>query len=120
MSSPARILTEAPRRLTAALDKALRNCPQPTYFGEYQYSTHAQREQISQLLAVRYLTELEFKWVLLKRVYFDVETADKVIEQLAAIIDYRRASGAPPAPNSFGCYFPEKNPKPGQARPSRP
>ncbi len=113
-------LTEAPQEATAALEAALRGCPKPTYFGEYAFATYEQQEQLSKHLYSRYLTELEFKWVLFMRVYLDVATADKVIKQLASIVEYRRASGAPPAPNAYGCYFPEQNSLPRKPKKSRP
>jgi hypothetical protein len=117
MSTPHN-LHEAPQEATAALDAALLNCPRPTHFGEYKFATHQQQEEIYRLLATHYLTELEYKWVLMKIVEFNTEVADEVIRQLAIIIDYRRALGPLPTPPSR--YYPEQLPKPEKLRTSRP
>ena len=101
-------LHEEPREATAALEAALKNCPRPTYFGEYDFSTHEQREQISQHLTTHYLTPFEYRWVQWMRVYFDVATAAAVIEQLARIIDYRRATGIQPVYVERSYYYPEQ------------
>ena len=118
--SETRLLTEAPKVATKALEAALRSCPKPTYFGDYQFATPAQQKELDEHLYSRYLTEFEFKWVLFMRVYFDVATASKVIAQLASIVNSRKATGAPPAPNGFGYYFPEKNANPAKPRKYRP
>ena len=115
--SETRVLTEAPRVATKALEAALRGCPRPTYFGEYDFAPPALQEQLDEYLYSRYLTELEFKWVLFMRVYFNVAPASKVIAQLAVIVHSRKATGAAPAPNGFGSYFPAQHPKPRKPRP---
>ncbi len=49
MSAAIHLLGE-PQEATAALETALTNCPKPTHFGEYDFSTHAQRNQLDKLL----------------------------------------------------------------------
>ena len=116
--STATVLREAPRKATAALEAALRNCPRPTHFGGYKFATYLQQEEIYRHLGSHYLTELEYKWVLLKIVEFNTDVAAEVIRQLALIIEHRRAVGPLPAP--AGSYYPEQNPRPDQARTFRP
>jgi hypothetical protein len=110
-------LLEEPREATAALEAALKGCPRPTYFGEYPFSTHEQREQISRYLTTNYLTPFEHRWVQWMRIHFDIATAAAVIEQLARIIDYRRATGTQPVYVERGYYYPEQHAQPSKSRP---
>ena len=116
--SPERILLEEPQDATAALETALRGCPRPTHFGEYRFATHEQQEDIYRHLGTHYLTELEYKWVLLKIVEFNTESADEVIRQLTRIINHRRVLGPLPSPPSR--YYPEQLPTPKKRRNSHP
>jgi hypothetical protein len=116
--SSATHLREAPHEATAALEAALQGCPRPTFFGEYNFATYSQKEEIYGHLNSDFLTELEYKWVLWKIVEFNTDVAAEVSRQLVRIIDYRRAIGPLPAP--AGRYYPEQYPKSGNPGKSQP
>lgn len=119
MSAAIHLLGE-PQEATAALEAAITNCPKPTHFGEYDFSTHTQRDQLSKLLASHYLLPFEFKWVNWMRINFDVATADNVLQLLERIISYREATGIQPVYRERGYYWPETpQPAPSPAKPPR-
>jgi hypothetical protein len=117
--STAQHLLEEPREATAALESALLGCPQPTFFGEYPFSTQVQRDQLDKLLATRYLTVFEWKWTRWVSIKFDVDTAAEVITQLERIVAYRRATGREPVYKERSYFWPDTPPAPPQpaARP---
>ncbi|WP_375416792.1 hypothetical protein [uncultured Hymenobacter sp.] len=106
MSAATHLLGE-PQDATAALETTLTNCPRPTHFGEYKFSTPTQRSQLDKLLASHYLLPFEHKWVNWMRVRFDVATADTVLQLLERIIAYRQATGIAPVYRERGYYWPE-------------
>ena len=101
-------LLEEPCPATAALEAAIRACPQPTQFGKYPFPTYAQREEVSRCIESPFLTHREFVWLELWKVEFDADTAAQALAQLQLIISYRRATGIAPVPYKGGHFFPER------------
>ena len=105
---PAPYLVEEPRAATAALETAVRACPQPSYFGNYPFPTGTQRYELGRYLESPYLTYREAVWLELWRTQFDTDTAAQVLTQLGLIISHRKALGIAPVPHKGSCFFPER------------
>jgi len=111
---PAPYLVEEPRRATAAIEAAVRACPQPDYAGKYPYPTFAQRAQLQDFIDSPYLTHREAVWLELWSTQFDSATATRLLKLLPRVIKHRRATGVDPVPHRGGKFFPER------ATPPRP
>ncbi|OWP65077.1 hypothetical protein CDA63_01605 [Hymenobacter amundsenii] len=105
---PAPYLLEAPRAATAALEAAIRACPQNDFTADYPRPTPTQRYELGIVLQSPYLTHREFVWIELWRYELDTDTAAQVLTQLQHIIAHRKASGVAPVPYKGSCFFPER------------
>ena len=111
---PAPYLLEEPRAATAALEAAIRACPEHHFTADYPRPTPAQRYEMGTTLESPYLTYREFVWLELWRYQFDTATTAQALTQLQLIITHRKASGVAPMPYKGGCFFPERYMPPQQ------
>ena len=105
---PAPYLLEEPRAATAALEAAIRACPEHRFTADYPRPTHAQRYDLGETIDSPFLTHREAVWVELWRYEFDANTATQVLTQLQRIIAHRQASGIAPVYHKGKCFFPER------------
>ena len=104
---PVPYLLQEPRAATAALEAAIRACPEHHFTADYPRPTHAQRYDLGETIDSPFLTHREAVWVELWRYEFDTNTAAQVLMQLQRIIAHRKASGIAPMPYKGRCCFPE-------------
>ncbi|GAA3973806.1 hypothetical protein [Hymenobacter antarcticus] len=109
---PAPYLLEEPRKATAAVEAAIRACPNYHFTADYPRPTYAQRYDLGETLDSPFLTYREAVWVELWRYEFDTDTAAQVLTQLQRIIAHRKASGIAPVYDKGKCFFPERSTPP--------
>ena len=105
---PVPYLLQEPRAATAALEAAIRACPEHHFTADYPRPTHAQRYDLGETIDSPFLTHREAVWVELWRYEFDANTATQVLTQLQRIIAHRQASGIAPVYHKGKCFFPER------------
>ncbi|MBT2558111.1 hypothetical protein J7E24_09970 [Hymenobacter sp. ISL-91] len=104
---PAPYLTEEPREATAALETAVRACPETRFTGDHARPTPAQRNELAEALESGYLTHREAVWLEIWQCEFDADTMAAVLPPVQRIISHRRLSGGAPRPQLGGWFWPE-------------